>query len=220
MKIYNYDKVTKEFLSEGVASVNPLEKDKYLIPANATTIEPLSNKVDFAVCFIPDKWIYVVDNRTKVYYLDKEKVIFKLGDEITADMTLEQYTAEELASFAETNTKSLLMLLCDKKQSEVQGLILGYKNTPKQLERYKDKYERAKANEWDQATNDSIIANHEAYLGAMRNLVDLIEYFRSKTDDLIIAGDLDKANEVIALAEAFDDKTTLADIDSLFLGAE
>ena len=109
------------------------------------------------------------------------------------------------------------MTLCDKKQDEVQKLVLGYKATPMQLQRYEDKYKRAKAGEWDQELNDSIIANHEAYLTAMRNLVDLIEYFRSKTDDLIIAGDLDKANEVIAGAEAFDQNTTLADIDSLFV---
>lgn len=116
-------------------------------------------------------------------------------------------------------TKKALMTLCDKKQSEVQAFILEYKNTPMQLERYIDKYNRAKAGEWDQATNDLIIANHEAYLLSMRKLVDLIEHFRDLTDDLIIAGDLDKANEVIANAEAFDETTTLADIDNLFVVA-
>ncbi len=45
------------------------------------------------------------------------------------------------------NIQISLMELCDRKQSEAQALILGYKATPLQIERYKDKYERAKAGE-------------------------------------------------------------------------
>ena len=51
----------------------------------------------------------------------------------------------------------------------------------------------------------------------MRNLVDLIEYFRSEVDDMIIAGSLDQANEAITKAELFDETTTLDNAKSLLL---
>jgi len=130
---------------------------------------------------------------------------------------LEQSRLEDLTVV--NATKSSLMILCDKKQDYFQDIVLGYKNTPKQIERYEDKYKRAIANEWDEETNNLIIANYESYITNLRNFVDLLEYFRGITDDLIIAGDLDKANEVIALAEAFDETTTLADVDNLFVVA-
>ncbi len=116
------------------------------------------------------------------------------------------------------NIQISLMELCDRKQSEAQALILGYKATPLQIERYKDKYERAKAGEFDEAINTIIIAKHEEYIKAIRNLVDLIEYFRSAVDDLIIAGEFDRASELIQKAESFGATTTLEDIQGL-LGA-
>lgn len=84
MKIYNYDKSTKEFLNAVDARENPLEKGKFLIPANATTIEPLVDKVGFAVCFdeANNEWVYIEDNRgIKSYATDtkQEKVVEYIG---------------------------------------------------------------------------------------------------------------------------------------------
>ena len=70
MKIYNYNKDTKEYLSTTQASENPLEKGKYLIPANATSIAIGVDKVGFVQVFneANKKWGYVEDNRSKIVY--------------------------------------------------------------------------------------------------------------------------------------------------------
>lgn len=66
MQIYNYDEKTKEFISDEIAELDPIEK-KPLIPANATTIEPLSKKDGFVSCFDEKKqiWEYKKDLRGK-----------------------------------------------------------------------------------------------------------------------------------------------------------
>ena len=70
MKIYNYNKDTKEYISTTQASENPLEKGKYLIPANATSIAIGNDKIGFAQVFdeANNVWDYVEDNRGKTVY--------------------------------------------------------------------------------------------------------------------------------------------------------
>lgn len=69
MQIYNYDKKTKEFISDEVAELDPIGKNP-LIPANATVIEPLAKKDDFAICFDEKKqiWEYKKDLRGKEFW--------------------------------------------------------------------------------------------------------------------------------------------------------
>ena len=129
MKIYNYDKDTDVYLNEDEAVASPLEDDIFLIPANATTKEPLETKDGFAVCFKEDEWVYVVDNRDKNYYENKELVLFELGDKITSDMSLEQYTNEEL--FAEEKDKKIA-LVDAQTASDIEALI-GDNNKQKDL---------------------------------------------------------------------------------------
>jgi len=102
MNIYNYNKQTKEFIFENTARENPLEKGKFLIPADSTTVSPLDNKDGFAVCFNEEKekWEYIEDNRG-IWYNIREKVeITHLGPidnkltrtpvELSADEVLQQ----------------------------------------------------------------------------------------------------------------------------------
>jgi len=92
MKIHNYNQETKEFTTSTNATINPLEKEKYLIPANATTKEPIALKDGFAVCFIKeaDKWEYIEDNRNKTVYVkfDKSKIKVDYLGSIKTEHTL------------------------------------------------------------------------------------------------------------------------------------
>jgi len=125
----------------------------------------------------------------------------------------------ELLDFEKVNnTKKALMLLCDTKQNNVQNMLLGYKATNAQIERYKDKYVRAKENEFDDDTNKKIIYNHEKYLSSIRSFVDLMEYFRSAVDDLIVENKIIEANKLIEIAKDFNENTTLAQIKELLGG--
>lgn len=163
-----------------------------------------------------------LDEKNKVIQVqpNKEDGFIEVDDSVYVGMTKDTgntFVAPPKSSIEiQKYIQMTLMILCDTKQDEAVKLVLGYKATPYQIERYKDKYERAKAGEWDSATNTEIITNYETYLGNVRAFVDLIEYFRSNVDDLIIAGNLDRANELIELAKGFDETTTLAELEGLF----
>lgn len=58
MKIYNYDRVTLQYIGESNADQSPLEADVWLIPAYATTIPPLEQLENKLVCFIDGLWVY------------------------------------------------------------------------------------------------------------------------------------------------------------------
>lgn len=106
MKIYNYDKNTFELISEEMAELDPIatkrnKKDAkeggeyeeiYLLPANATIIEPLAKKDGFAVCFDEKKqiWEYKKDLRGKEFWnktdgssVIVDKLDFDIKDYIT-----------------------------------------------------------------------------------------------------------------------------------------
>lgn len=133
----------------------------------------------------------------------------------TADMILVEYNKlvhEKEKELVQTE----LMDLCDQKQSDMQDYLLGYKSTPMQLARYVDKYERAKAGTWSEEENARIIQNHEYYLARLRQFIDLIEAFRMRADDLIIAGELDKLRALFPIAREFGLTTTMEEVEALF----
>lgn len=59
MIIYNYNRITLEFIGESEATPNPLEEGEFLVPAYAIPLIPLDKKSGFEICFIGDKWEYV-----------------------------------------------------------------------------------------------------------------------------------------------------------------
>lgn len=92
MKIFNFDNTTKELITESTARENPLEEGNFLIPANATIIEPFPAKLGFAICFDEqkNKWKYIEDNRNKIVYskTDKTEYIVDYLGAIKDDFTL------------------------------------------------------------------------------------------------------------------------------------
>lgn len=90
MDIYNYHGVTGEFLSKSEARPDPLEKNKFLIPANATKKVPPVSAVNKTPVFDGTKWSLVPDHRkdAQEYYSksDGSLVEFSLGDSPNASM--------------------------------------------------------------------------------------------------------------------------------------
>ncbi len=61
MNLYNYDAITKEYLSTTIASADPLEtkiKGEFvpLVPANATTLKPPKTNKNEAAVFVENNW--------------------------------------------------------------------------------------------------------------------------------------------------------------------
>ena len=77
MKIYKYDPKTKEYKATENAMLDPMEsklqdKDVYLMPANATDIEP-PVKESYAAVWNGQGWDLVEDHRKQKYWLPEDK---------------------------------------------------------------------------------------------------------------------------------------------------
>ena len=109
MKIYNYNKDTKEFIKETDARQDPLDPSNYLIPGNATTIKPPIIEDGFVNVFseISNFWIKTEDNRGVWYRIREEVKINDLGpieEGLTKDPV--EKTSEEIQT--EQNQQSII----------------------------------------------------------------------------------------------------------------
>lgn len=101
MKIYNYNKETKQFISQTIANPNPLEVGEYLIPANATTIEVLPHKDGFKIVFDEElkEWEYLEIPTIYVYEEETNEYLKSHKDTFLVDFKkfnlLEQETIKE-----------------------------------------------------------------------------------------------------------------------------
>ena len=89
MQIYTFDKITGEFLAEEIADENPLEKDEFLIPANATSIAPPAASLNEIAVFDGSVWALVDDYRGQVHFAPDgiREVISVLGEMVPAGNT-------------------------------------------------------------------------------------------------------------------------------------
>jgi len=109
MKIYNYNKDTKEFIKETDARQDPLDPSNYLIPGNATTIKPPVIEDGFVNVFseISNSWIKTEDNRGVWYRIRQEVKINDFGpieEGLTKDPV--EKTSEEIK--VEQNQQSII----------------------------------------------------------------------------------------------------------------
>lgn len=96
MQIYNYDSITGEFLTPGIADESPLEPGKYLIPAFATDQEPpIIGKNQIAI-YREGTWQIVPDYRgQEAYDIDENGFCvgshdWQIGDEPGKTVVLTQ----------------------------------------------------------------------------------------------------------------------------------
>lgn len=104
MKIYHFDPNTNELLGEGEATQSPLEKGVFLIPANATALEPPKSKKGKVVAFDggAGAWTLVDDHRGKSLFSTStgaEKKITSLQETLNQ----EGFTTEKPEPFQRWN---------------------------------------------------------------------------------------------------------------------
>lgn len=143
MKIYNYHPETKEFLNEDIADKNPLEKNKYLIPANATTLEPIRTNEDEVATYKKGQWVIEPDLRGRTgYHRETGELItiLEIGEipEYFSEIKPEKTHEEKFQDIR--NKRNLLLLDSDKYMiadfpltNEQKELVLAYRQLLRDL---------------------------------------------------------------------------------------
>lgn len=87
-KVYVYDAKTGEYLFSENAEKSPLEKDVYLLPANATFLAPPDTRKNQAAVFVGGMWKLVPDYRTeKVFSRETgSEIKLELGSELSSSV--------------------------------------------------------------------------------------------------------------------------------------
>ena len=125
MQVYKYDEQTKEYIGTEEALLDPLEtelqgENVYLLPANATFIEPPEAQESFARVWNGEAWEQVEDNRGVEYWLPEDtygaparemKELGELPEGATTtppEQSLEELKTAKIASMkAERDTKEV-----------------------------------------------------------------------------------------------------------------
>ena len=95
MKIYHYNKFGL-YTKESDAAPSPLEKDKFLIPAYATNIEPPECKEGEGAFFEEEDWVVKPDLRGEIFYTPegKKRVIVDPGVDVPENCIQEDPPSE------------------------------------------------------------------------------------------------------------------------------
>ena len=140
---YTYLPDTKEYVYKSLLEEDPLVKDRFPIPSYSTLIKPLSKKEGYTICFneSKNKWEYIVDNRDKVYYKNKKKVNFNLGDEIDDTMSEKMFTEQE-EKLQEKNNK-INNYVINRKNKQIENLVIDKNITIYATDKARDNLFRA-----------------------------------------------------------------------------
>ena len=106
MKIYQYHKTTKEFISEREARPNPREKGKFLIPAHSTTDKPPKTSSSEKAYFRNGSWEVEkikTPKPSKYHKWTDDGWIISSDDQVLLDKDIAD--AEELAVLEEDKRK-------------------------------------------------------------------------------------------------------------------
>ena len=94
MKIFNYDKISKEFLFEDYAQENPVKKGEFLFPPNSTTIVPPQIKENQTLVFADNYWKIIPDYRglEQINVVNHEvSIVENIGELNSGFMLLSEY---------------------------------------------------------------------------------------------------------------------------------
>ncbi|NYT46346.1 MAG: hypothetical protein H0A75_00105 [Candidatus Methanofishera endochildressiae] len=166
--------------------------------------------------FEPDteRWSHVTDLRGDTIYdteSQREARVDYLGDlkekhtKLKPPTSLHKFKNKKWDLSPDDHARDLerkLMKTVDGAHAAAQRLALGYKSTPRQIERYRDKYERAVKKEFSTELNKKIISKHKAYQETVGKRIDLIEVLRGRVATLIKGGQLDRAEKIIKQFDA------------------
>lgn len=170
-----------------------------------------------------------------------DTIFYETGEALVKDETMAIDLSELDARIVEASNQQeidsltlKLMDLVDSKTLEAKNYINGSKVTDSLLEEYQLKVQLAKAfkeggsnadklqleadlmNKTVDELADLIINLNDSYSDSYNRYKMMIGAFRVKVKSLIADGQLDKVNEVLKLAKAFDITTTDVDVKALF----
>ena len=186
MNIYNFIKETKEFISQSIANPNPLEVGKYLIPANATTIEVLPFKDGFKLVFNEEleEWEYL--EIPTVYVFDSDTNEYKSSHKNTFLIGYKQFKIEENETIIEllitkenfavcfNKTKKEWEYLEDNRNKTVYSTITKEASIVDYLGAIKDGFTLNVPTEFDKWENESWVKDETLVQNKFRTQRDIL----------------------------------------------
>lgn len=166
MKIYNYNHKTFEYIGEGLADESPLEKGVYLIPANATELEPpvFNNKLE-TCSFKENAWKIekiilseneaIIDGEVVTYNSGTQKVV----DNLIVDKTREDYIKEDIITLESEKEKARLQRSEDFQALDLydKAVLRGDMEETAEMKAERDSFRNAWLELPDEYTDISIV---------------------------------------------------------------
>ena len=142
MKIYNYNRITGEFISKSVANIDPMEteiqgKNVYLIPANATALKPPTTTENEVAIFNGKKWKIEADFRGQTVFnkeTQQQETVSEIGEINNKFTTLKPANEYQIWSEKQNNwiidknkRDDLIQIISNKINAETEhNIIYGF----------------------------------------------------------------------------------------------